>query len=125
MPDDGSASDAERSRGRRRERYEGFDHPFGNGSAHRRRNRRERATDPSQKMDEQAGGNNQAVERNPSGAPVGSKSNPSPTVGAGGMQSGNPGSVRKQDESAGGNGGAVERNPDGSTGGSKSNPSPR
>ena len=80
---------------------------------------------PSQKMDEQAGGNNQAVERNPSGAPVGSKTNPSPTVGAGGMQSGNPGSVRKQDESAGGNSGAVERNPSGSTGGSKSNPSPR
>jgi hypothetical protein len=80
---------------------------------------------PSQKMDEQAGGNNQAVERNPSGAPVGSKSNPSPTVGAGGMQSGNPDSVRKQDESAGGNSGAVERNPSGSTGGSKSNPSPR
>ena len=80
---------------------------------------------PSQKMDEQAGGNNQAVERNPSGAPVGSKANPSPTVGAGGMQSGNPGSVRKQDESAGGNSGAVERNPNGSTGGSKSNPSPR
>jgi hypothetical protein len=79
---------------------------------------------PSQKMDEQAGGNNQAVERNPSGAPVGSKANPSPTVGAGG-QSGNPGSVRKQDESAGGNSGAVERNPNGSTGGSKSNPSPR
>jgi len=80
---------------------------------------------PSQKMDEQAGGNNQAVERNPNGAPVGSKSNPSPTVGAGGMQSGNSGSVRKQDESAGGNSGAVERNPDGLTGGSKSNPSPR
>jgi hypothetical protein len=78
---------------------------------------------PSQKMDEQAGGNN--VERNPGGAPVGSKANPSPTVGAGGMQSGNPGSVKKQDESAGGNSGAVERNPDGSTGGSKSNPSPR
>jgi hypothetical protein len=80
---------------------------------------------PSQKMDEQAGGSNQAVERNPSGAPVGSKANPSPTVGAGGMQSDNPGSVRKQDESAGGNSGAVERNPNGSTGGSKSNPSPR
>ncbi|MGA7486940.1 MAG: hypothetical protein WBW74_08385 [Xanthobacteraceae bacterium] len=31
----------------------------------------------SQKMDEQAGGSNQAVERNPSGAPVGSKANPS------------------------------------------------
>ena len=46
---------------------------------------------PSQKMDEQAGGNNQAVERNPGGAPVGSKANPSPTVGSGGMQSGNPG----------------------------------
>jgi hypothetical protein len=29
-------------------------------------------------MDEQAGGNNQAVERNPDGAPVGSKANPSP-----------------------------------------------
>jgi hypothetical protein len=29
-------------------------------------------------MDEQAGGNNQAVERNPDGAPVGSKTNPSP-----------------------------------------------
>ena len=71
---------------------------------------------PSQKMDEQAGGNNQAVERNPSGAPVGSKTNPSPTVGAGGMQSGsNPGSVRKQDESAGGNSQAVERNPNGTT----------
>lgn len=83
------------------------------------------AQTPSQKMDEQAGGNNQAVERNPSGAPVGSKTNPSPTVGAGGMQSGNPGSVRKQDESAGGNSGAVERNPNGSTGGSKANPSPR
>ena len=27
---------------------------------------------PSQKMDEQAGGTNQAVERNPSGAPAGS-----------------------------------------------------
>ena len=80
---------------------------------------------PSQKIDEQAGGNNQAVERNPSGAPVGSKTNPSPTVGAGGMQSGNPGSVRKQDESAGGNSGAVDRNPNGSTGGSKANPSPR
>ena len=80
---------------------------------------------PSQKMDEQAGGNPQAVERNPRGAPVGSKTNPSPTVGAGGMQSGNPGSVRKQDESAGGNGQAVERNPSGNTGGSKSNPSPR
>ena len=80
---------------------------------------------PSQKMDEQAGGNNQAVERRPSGAPVGSKTNPSPTVGAGGMQSGNPDSVTKQDESAGGNSGAVERNPSGSTGGSKSNPSPR
>ena len=53
---------------------------------------------PSQKMDEQAGGNNQAVERNPSGAPVGSKTYPSPTVGAGGMQSGNSGSVRKQDQ---------------------------
>ena len=53
------------------------------------------------------------------------QANPSPTVGAGGMQSGNPGSVRKQDESAGGNSGAVERNPDGSTGGSKANPSPR
>jgi len=80
---------------------------------------------PSQKMDEQAGGNNQAVERNPSGAPVGSNSNPSPTAGAGGMHSGNPGSVRKQDESAGGNSGAVDRNPNGSTGGSKANPSPR
>ena len=33
---------------------------------------------PSQKMDEQAGGNNQAVERNPSGTTGGSKSNPSP-----------------------------------------------
>jgi hypothetical protein len=29
-------------------------------------------------MDEQAGGNNQAVERNPGGAPVGSQTNPSP-----------------------------------------------
>jgi hypothetical protein len=29
-------------------------------------------------MDEQAGGNNQAVERNPDGAPAGSKTNPSP-----------------------------------------------
>jgi hypothetical protein len=29
-------------------------------------------------MDEQAGGNNQAVERNPDGAPIGSKTNPSP-----------------------------------------------
>jgi hypothetical protein len=29
-------------------------------------------------MDEQAGGNNQAVERNPGGAPIGSKTNPSP-----------------------------------------------
>jgi hypothetical protein len=29
-------------------------------------------------MDEQAGGNNQAVERNPNGAPIGSKTNPSP-----------------------------------------------
>jgi len=29
-------------------------------------------------MDEQAGGNNQAVERNPGGAPGGSKANPSP-----------------------------------------------
>jgi hypothetical protein len=29
-------------------------------------------------MDEQAGGNNQAVERNPDGAPSGSKANPSP-----------------------------------------------
>src|SRR6185295_4509216 len=29
-------------------------------------------------MDEQAGGNNQAVERNPGGAPIGSKANPSP-----------------------------------------------
>jgi hypothetical protein len=38
---------------------------------------------PSQKMDEEAGGTNQAVERNPSGAPAGSKTNPSPTVGAG------------------------------------------
>ena len=38
---------------------------------------------PSQKMDEQAGGTNQAVERNPSGAPAGSKTNPSSTVGAG------------------------------------------
>jgi hypothetical protein len=46
-------------------------------------------------------------------------------VGAGGMQSGNPGSVRKQDESAGGNSGAVERDPNGATGGSKTNPSPR
>jgi hypothetical protein len=82
-------------------------------------------TPSQQKMDEQAGGNNQAVERNPSGAPVGSKTNPSPTVGAGGMQSGSPGNVRKQDESAGGNSGTVERNPDGSTGGSKSNPSQR
>ena len=33
---------------------------------------------PSQKMDEQAGGNNQAVERNPNGSTGGSKSNPSP-----------------------------------------------
>ena len=33
---------------------------------------------PSQKMDEQAGGNNQAVERNPDGATGGSKANPSP-----------------------------------------------
>ena len=31
-------------------------------------------------MDEQAGGNNQAVERNPDGAPVGSKTNPSPRL---------------------------------------------
>jgi hypothetical protein len=29
-------------------------------------------------MDEQAGGNSGAVERNPSGAPIGSKANPSP-----------------------------------------------
>jgi len=29
-------------------------------------------------MDEQAGGNNQAVDPNPDGAPVGSKTNPSP-----------------------------------------------
>jgi hypothetical protein len=29
-------------------------------------------------MDEQAGGNNQAVERNPGGAPIGSQTNPSP-----------------------------------------------
>jgi hypothetical protein len=29
-------------------------------------------------MDEQAGGNSQAVERNPDGAPAGSKANPSP-----------------------------------------------
>jgi hypothetical protein len=29
-------------------------------------------------MDEQAGGNNQAVERNPDGTPIGSKTNPSP-----------------------------------------------
>jgi hypothetical protein len=29
-------------------------------------------------MDEQAGGNNGAVERNPDGAPIGSKANPSP-----------------------------------------------
>jgi len=29
-------------------------------------------------MDEQAGGNNQAVERNPDGSPSGSKANPSP-----------------------------------------------
>ena len=36
---------------------------------------------PSQKMDEQAGGMVQAVERNPSGAPAGSKTNPSPTGG--------------------------------------------
>ena len=69
---------------------------------------------PSQKMDEQAGGNNQAVERNPGGAPVGSKTNPSPTVGAG---------VTRQNEQSGGANQAIERNPDGSTGGSKSNPS--
>src|SRR3954447_20246850 len=29
-------------------------------------------------MDEQAGGNNQAVERDPGGAPIGSQTNPSP-----------------------------------------------
>ncbi|MEA2949652.1 MAG: hypothetical protein QOI40_4982 [Alphaproteobacteria bacterium] len=81
------------------------------------------AQDKSQKMDEQAGGNSQAVERNPNGAPAGSKANPSPTTGAGGMSSGNAGSTTKQDESAGGANGAVERNPNGSTGGSKSNPS--
>jgi hypothetical protein len=77
----------------------------------------------SQKMDEQAGGSNQAVERNPNGTPAGSKSNPSPTVGAGGMNSGKAGSTTKQDESAGGSNQSVERNPDGSTSGSKANPS--
>jgi hypothetical protein len=77
---------------------------------------------PSQKMDEQAGGNNQAVERNPGGAPVGSQTNPSPTVGAGGSQAA-PGGVTRQNEQSGGTNQAIERNPDGSTGGSKSNPS--
>ena len=80
---------------------------------------------PSQKMDEQAGGNNQAVERNPSGAPAGSTSNPSPTVGAGGAGESRaaPGGVTRQNEQSGGANQAIERNPDGSTGGSKTNPS--
>jgi hypothetical protein len=77
---------------------------------------------PSQKMDEQAGGTNQAVERNPGGAPVGSKTNPSPTVGAGGSKAA-PNGVTRQNEQSGGANQAIERNPDGSTGGSKSNPS--
>jgi hypothetical protein len=77
---------------------------------------------PSQKMDEQAGGTNQAVERNPSGAPAGSKTNPSPTVGAGESRPA-PGGVTRQNEQSGGANQAIERNPDGTTGGSKTNPS--
>jgi hypothetical protein len=77
---------------------------------------------PSQKMDEQAGGNNQAVERNPSGAPAGSKTNPSPTVGAGESRP-TTGGVTRQNEQSGGANQSIERNPDGSTGGSKTNPS--
>ena len=77
---------------------------------------------PSQKMDEQAGGTNQAVERNPSGAPACSKTNPSPTVGAGESRSA-PGGVTRKNEQSGGANQAIERNPDGSTGGSKTNPS--
>jgi hypothetical protein len=58
----------------------------------------------TKQMDEQAGGNSGAVERNPDGSTGGSKSNPSPTIGAGGAN----GTLR-QDEKAGGNNRAVER----------------
>jgi hypothetical protein len=81
------------------------------------------AQTPSQKMDEQAGGTNQAVERNPSGAPAGSKTNPSPTVVGAGESRPAPGGVTRQNEQSGGANQAIERNPDGSTGGSKTNPS--
>jgi len=60
----------------------------------------------TRQMDEQAGGNSGAVERN--GTTGGSKSNPSPTTGAGGAMGGANGTLR-QDEKAGGNNRAVER----------------
>jgi hypothetical protein len=62
----------------------------------------------TRQMDEQAGGNSGAVERNPDGSTGGSKSNPSPTTGQGGAMGGANGTLR-QDEKAGGNNRAVER----------------
>ena len=47
----------------------------------------------TRQMDEQAGGNSGAVERNPDGSTGGSKSNPSPTTGAGGAMGGANGTL--------------------------------